>query len=86
VRHSRINGLERAGAVEGVRIFHAGTERRDGELVSAGGRVLAVCGLGADLRQALERAYRAIDLIDWPDGFCRRDIGRAAAGRGSDHA
>jgi len=80
VRHTRIGGLNRAGAVEGVKIFHAGTERRDGDLLGVGGRVLAVCGTGGDLHQALARAYHAIDLIDWPQGFCRRDIGRSAAG------
>jgi phosphoribosylamine--glycine ligase len=61
---------------EGVTVFHAGTARRaDGALVSAGGRVLNVCALGRDLRQARERAYAAIDRIDWPQGFCRSDIG-----------
>jgi len=61
---------------EGVTVFHAGTARRDdGALVSAGGRVLNVCALGADLRQARDRAYAAVARIDWPAGFCRSDIG-----------
>ena len=81
VKHSLIKGLEAAGAVEGVRIFHAGTRQDGDQLLSAGGRVLAVCGTGADLAQALARAYQAIDRIDWPDGFCRRDIGWQAVGR-----
>jgi phosphoribosylamine--glycine ligase len=79
-RHTPIGDLAAASKIEGVRIFHAGTERREGQLVSTGGRVLAVCGTGADLRQALARAYQAIDLIDWPQGFCRRDIGHHAIG------
>ncbi|MBS0409375.1 MAG: phosphoribosylamine--glycine ligase, partial [Proteobacteria bacterium] len=60
----------------GVTVFHAGTARRaDGALVSAGGRVLNVCATGVDLRQARDRAYAAIEHIDWPAGFCRTDIG-----------
>jgi phosphoribosylamine--glycine ligase len=76
-----IRGLERASAVEGVTIFHAGTARRGGELVAAGGRVLNVTALGATLAEARARAYRAVDLVDWPDGFCRRDIGWRALAR-----
>ncbi len=61
---------------EGVEIFHAGTARRsDGALVAAGGRVLNVCARGADLAEARLRAYAAVDMIAWPDGFHRRDIG-----------
>jgi phosphoribosylamine--glycine ligase len=81
VKHSKIRGLDAAGQVPGVRIFHSGTEMRGDDLLSSGGRVLAVCGTGADLRQALARAYQAIDLIDWPEGFCRRDIGWQAVVR-----
>ena len=59
-----------------VVVFHAGTSRdSDGTLRAAGGRVLNICARGATLRQARERAYRALDEIDWPQGFCRRDIG-----------
>ncbi len=61
---------------EGVAIFHAGTTRRaDGALIAAGGRVINVCALGADLAEARRRAYAAVDGIDWPGGFHRRDIG-----------
>jgi phosphoribosylamine--glycine ligase len=68
--------LARADPPEGVAIFHAGTARRaDGALVAAGGRVLNVCARGADLAEARARAYAVIDRIDWPGGFCRRDIG-----------
>ncbi|MHA6729339.1 phosphoribosylamine--glycine ligase [Devosia sp. A369] len=56
-------------------VFHAGT-RRDGErLLAAGGRVLNVTALGKDLKEAQQRAYAGVDQIDWPEGFCRRDIG-----------
>jgi len=66
---------------EGVVVFHAGTSRRaDGALVAAGGRVLNVCARGADLAEARRRAYAAIERIDWPEGFHRRDIGWRALG------
>jgi phosphoribosylamine--glycine ligase len=75
VRGSEIRGLERAAEVEGVTIFHAGTRIEDGRVRADGGRVLDVTASGATLAEARARAYAAIDLIDWPDGFCRRDIG-----------
>ncbi|ODN71613.1 phosphoribosylamine--glycine ligase [Methylobrevis pamukkalensis] len=71
---SVIRGLEAAGTVEGVTVFHAGTAERDGEIVASGGRVLTVTAVAPDVRTARERAYAAIDRIDWPEGFCRRDI------------
>jgi phosphoribosylamine--glycine ligase len=59
-----------------VTVFHAGTARDpDGTLRAAGGRVLNVCARGATLQEARDRAYAAIDRIDWPAGFHRRDIG-----------
>ena len=65
-----------------VTVFHAGTRRReDGALVAAGGRVLNVCALGADVAEARERAYAAIGRIDWPEGFHRTDIGWRALNR-----
>jgi phosphoribosylamine--glycine ligase len=74
-RGSEIRGLDRAGEDPAVKIFHAAT-RRDGErLVADGGRVLGVTASGADFGQARDRAYAAIGRIDWPGGFCRRDIG-----------
>jgi phosphoribosylamine--glycine ligase len=82
-RGSAIGGLDAAAAVEGVEIFHAGTALQDGRVVANGGRVLNVSALGATVAQAQARAYRAVDLIDWPGGFCRRDIGWRAVGRGS---
>ncbi len=78
---SVIGGLDAAAAVEGAVVFHAGTAEKDGAVVANGGRVLAVTAVGADVREARERAYAAVDRIDWPDGFCRRDIAwRALAG------
>ena len=77
---SEIRGLDAAARVEGVEIFHAGT-RADGTRVLAnGGRVLNVTALGPTVEIARDRAYRAVDLIDWPDGFCRRDIAWRAIG------
>ena len=72
---SEIRGLDEAAKVEGVEIFHAATEQRDGRWIANGGRVLNVTALGRDVAEARARAYRAVDLIDWPEGFCRRDIG-----------
>ena len=75
-RGSEIRGIERAAKLPGVTIFHAGTKRsEDGRLLAEGGRVLNVTALGATVAQAQRRAYQAVDLIDWPGGFCRRDIG-----------
>ncbi|WP_343081296.1 phosphoribosylamine--glycine ligase [Ostreiculturibacter nitratireducens] len=56
-------------------VFHAGTAARDGHIVANGGRVLNVTARGATLSEARNRAYAMVDRIDWPDGFCRRDIG-----------
>ncbi len=78
---SEIKGLEKAGALEGVVIFHAGTRDDGGRIVASGGRVLNVTALGATVEAAQKRAYQAVDLIDWPEGFCRRDIGWRAIGR-----
>ena len=76
-RGGEIRGLDAAAADPEVKIFHAGTRRDGRRLVADGGRVLGVTALGGDLAAARERAYAAIDRIDWPDGFCRRDIGRS---------
>jgi phosphoribosylamine--glycine ligase len=70
-----IRGLEPAAADPKVKIFHAGTRRDSEQLLAAGGRVLGVTALGQDLAAARDRAYTAVDRIDWPRGFCRRDIG-----------
>jgi phosphoribosylamine--glycine ligase len=76
-----IRGIAGAERLDGVTVFHAGTrEQPDGTLVAAGGRVLAVTALAPTIAQAKSRAYEAVDRIDWPGGFCRRDIGWRAAG------
>ena len=80
-RGTEIRGLAKAREIEGVEIFHAGTVSRDGRIFSDGGRVLDICALGRDAAEARQRAYRAVDLIDWPEGFCRRDIGWRAISR-----
>jgi phosphoribosylamine--glycine ligase len=78
---SEIRGLERAARVPNVQVFHAGTRAEDGRIVAAGGRVLAIGATGATLAAARDAAYAAVDAIDWPEGFCRRDIGWRALGR-----
>ncbi len=71
-----IGSLEKAASVEGVTVFHAGTKQReDSSLVSNGGRVLAVTGMGGTISEAKSRAYAAVAAIDWPGGFYRSDIG-----------
>ena len=69
-----IRGIAEAEA-GGVRVFHAGTARRDGAIVAVGGRVLNVTATGKSVTQAQARAYAAVDKLDFPTGFCRRDIG-----------
>src|SRR5262244_3425036 len=78
---SIIEGLDAASQIEGVEIFHAGTRAEGGKILSNGGRVLNVSARGKSVREAQSRAYAAVDLIRWPDGFCRRDIGWRAIGR-----
>jgi phosphoribosylamine--glycine ligase len=81
VRGSVIEGLDAAAAVEGVEIFHAGTKAEGSRILANGGRVLNVCATGKTVAEAQSRAYRAVDLIRWPEGFCRRDIGWQAIER-----
>src|SRR5260370_39454680 len=79
---SEIRGVEKAAKLPGVTVFHAGTRRgEDGRLLAEGGRGLNVTAIGPTVAEAQKRAYQAIDLIDWPGGFCRRDIGWRAAGK-----
>jgi len=75
---SVIEGLEDAAQIEGVEIFHAGTKAEGGKIVANGGRVLNVSAIGKTVAEAQQRAYAAVDRIKWPDGFCRRDIGKRA--------
>jgi phosphoribosylamine--glycine ligase len=73
---SVIRGLNEAGAIEGVTVFHAGTKAgANGEVRANGGRVLNVSAVGRDVAEARSRAYAAVGKIDWPGGFCRSDIG-----------
>lgn len=75
VRDTVIKGLDKAGSMEGVKVFHAGTKTGpEGEILSNGGRVLGVTAYGRTVEEARRRAYAAVDVIEWPEGFCRRDI------------
>ncbi|MEC8200131.1 MAG: phosphoribosylamine--glycine ligase [Pseudomonadota bacterium] len=80
---TEIKGIDTAMAAdENVMVFHAGTGRDEtGKLLATGGRVLNVTARGATVKDAQTRAYAAIDRIDWPKGFCRRDIGWRAVAR-----
>lgn len=79
-RRTPISGLEGLDS-DKLKIFHAATAIENGRLVANGGRVLDVTALGASVAEAQARAYAAVDRIDWPDGFCRRDIGWQAVAR-----
>ncbi len=78
---SEIKGLEKAGRLKGVTVFHAGTKQVDDRIVADGGRVLGVTALARTVKAAQKQAYKAVDAIDWPEGFCRRDIGWRAVKR-----
>ena len=80
---SEIGGLEAAGKVEGVQVFHAGTKADGAHILANGGRVLNVTAMAPTVEEARTRAYKAVDLIDWPEGFCRRDIAWRAVARRS---
>jgi len=82
---SRIDGLDAAANIDGVEIFHAGTVAKDGAIVANGGRVLNVCALGKTVTEAQAKAYQAVDRIQWPNGFCRRDIAWQAVERERGH-
>jgi phosphoribosylamine--glycine ligase len=78
---SVIRGIEAAEAATGATVFHAGTSLAGGEITAIGGRVLGVTALGADIAKAQAVAYQAVERIDWPGGFYRRDIGWRAVKR-----
>ncbi|MGE4064576.1 MAG: phosphoribosylamine--glycine ligase [Rhodospirillaceae bacterium] len=78
-----IGGLDAAAEVDGAMVFHAGTKEDGGKILANGGRVLAVTAIGKTVREAQARAYQAVDKINWPEGFCRRDIGWRAVARES---
>jgi phosphoribosylamine--glycine ligase len=73
-----IRGLKEAAALQGVVVFHAGTQLVDGKVVTSGGRVLGVTAHGDTLKEAQERVYQAVDLIDFRGKQYRRDIGYRA--------
>ena len=81
MRGSQIRGVEEAASEDDVIVFHAGTRAEHGRLYADGGRVLGVTATGASVMEAQARAYAAVARIDWPEGFCRRDIGRRAVTR-----
>ena len=76
-----INGIEDAEALTGVKVFHAGTVHKDGELLANGGRVLNVTATGKTVSEAQVKAYEAVSKIKWVGGFCRSDIGWRAVER-----
>jgi phosphoribosylamine--glycine ligase len=78
---SVIRGLEEAGDQANVEIFHAGTAKKNGELIANGGRVLNVTASGKTVREAQQAAYAVVAKIDWPEGFYRHDIGWRAIER-----
>ena len=77
---SEIRGLDRAAQQKNVQIFHAGTQRDGDRILATGGRVLGIVGIGRDAAESQACAYAGVDAIDWPGGFCRRDIGWRAIG------
>lgn len=82
VKGSQIKGLEACAADDNVFVFHAGTSKdAEGRLIASGGRVLNVTARGRTVAEAKARAYAAIEKIDWPQGFCRKDIGWRAIAR-----
>ena len=77
---TKIKGLKEAQEA-GAKVFHAGTSLESDRLIATGGRVLNVTALGTTVTAARDAAYAAVDKIDWPGGFCRRDIGWRAVAR-----
>jgi phosphoribosylamine--glycine ligase len=77
----RIDGIEEAGAVEGVKVFHAGTSKRDGTYYTSGGRVLGVAARAGDLSSAVKRAYEACEKISFEGAYYRKDIAGRALGK-----
>ena len=78
---TEIKGVEEANSLEDVVVFHAGTQTDGDKLLASGGRVLGITATGDSVSDAQSKAYQAVDVIDWADGFCRRDIGWRAVAR-----
>ncbi|NDE91232.1 MAG: phosphoribosylamine--glycine ligase [Alphaproteobacteria bacterium] len=74
-KNTVIKGLDKVSDLPGSVVFHAGTLANNGVILANGGRVLGVTGFGITLKEAQDYAYQTVDCIDWPEGFCRRDIG-----------
>ncbi len=74
-KNTEIKNLDQAGQVADSYIFHAGTRKENGRILATGGRVLNITAMGDSVSDARDRAYKALDMIDWDQGFCRRDIG-----------
>jgi phosphoribosylamine--glycine ligase len=72
---SEIKGIEKADALLGVKVFHAGTAVQGDKTLAVGGRVLGVTAIGETIAEAQQRCYHAVAQIDWPEGFYRKDIG-----------
>jgi phosphoribosylamine--glycine ligase len=73
-----ISGLQEAGALENTYVFHAGTAKENGKIVTAGGRVLGVTALGSNIKEAIKNSYKAANLIDFKGAYKRSDIGKKA--------
>ena len=87
VKNTQINGIDDVQKMSDIELFHAGTKQgENNDIVSVGGRVLGVVGMGSDVKEAQRRAYAGVDVIDWPEGFCRRDIGYRAIAAGNEKA
>jgi len=76
-----ITGLTEAGSMEDVIVFHAGTAKQNGEVITNGGRILGVTALGSDIKSAIDRAYEAVSKIHFDKAHFRRDIGHKALNR-----
>jgi phosphoribosylamine--glycine ligase len=73
-----IEGLKEVSRTDGVSVFHAGTTLKDGQVITNGGRVLGVTGLGEDIPRAIEKTYQAVKKISWDGVYYRTDIGQKA--------
>lgn len=80
-KNTEIKNLDQAGAADDVMIFHAGTKKNEDRILATGGRVLNITSLSDSVTNAKNLSYNALDQIDWPQGFCRRDIGWRAVER-----
>jgi phosphoribosylamine---glycine ligase len=78
---SVIHGLDKVENLEALTVFHAGTRVKEGQIIADGGRVLSICATGANIAEARAKAYAGVDALDWPQGFCRRDIAWQAIAR-----